>query len=59
LKKQAINNLRYNLKDNVNSYILQQDGSYVIKEQNGEPPFNIHKEFYNINKEIVSEAALF
>jgi polyphosphate kinase len=59
LKKQAINNLRYNLKDNVNSYILQQDGSYVIKEQNGEPPFNIHKEFYNITKEIVAEASLF
>jgi polyphosphate kinase len=59
LKKQAINNLRYNLKDNVNSYVLQEDGSYVIKELNGEAPFNIHKEFYNITKEIVMEANLF
>jgi polyphosphate kinase len=59
LKKQAINNLRYNLKDNVNSYCMQEDGSYVIKEISGEPPFNIHKEFYNITKEIVMEAELF
>jgi polyphosphate kinase len=59
LKKQAINNLRYNLLDNVNSYILKEDGSYVIKEQNGAPPFNIHKEFYNVTKEVVMEAALF
>jgi polyphosphate kinase len=59
LKRQAINNLRYNLKDNVNSYILKEDGSYVLKEQQGEPPFNIHKEFYNITKDIVMEAKLF
>lgn len=59
LKRQAINNLRYNLKDNVNSYILNEDGTYVLKDQNGERPFNIHKEFYNITKEIVMEAKLF
>jgi polyphosphate kinase len=59
LKKQAINNLRYNLKDNVNSYIMQEDGSYIIKEQNGEPPFNIHKEFYHVTRDIVMEAKLF
>jgi polyphosphate kinase len=59
LKKQAINNLRYNLKDNVNSYVLQEDGSYLIKDPDGEPPFNIHKEFYNITKEIVMDANIF
>lgn len=57
LKKQAINNLRYNLKDNVNSYIMREDGSY-IKKQNDDPPFNIHKEFYHVTKEIVMEAKL-
>jgi polyphosphate kinase len=31
LKKQAMNILRYNLKDNVNSYSMREDGSYVIK----------------------------
>lgn len=59
LKKQAINNLRYNLKDNVNSYVMKEDGSYVIKAPNGEPPFNIHKEFYHVTKEIVMGANLF
>ena len=59
LKRQAINNLRYNLKDNVNSYIMQEDGTYVIKEHNGEPEFNIHKEFYHVTKDIVMNAKLF
>ena len=59
LKKQAINNLRYNLKDNVNAYRMNEDGTYTKKEINGEAPFNIHKEFYNVTKEVVMEANLF
>jgi len=59
LKKQAINNLRYNLKDNVNAYVMKEDGSYVVKGSNGEPPFNIHREFFHVTKEIVMEAKLF
>lgn len=59
LKRQAINNLRYNLKDNVNSYTLQEDGTYVMKGLNDEPPFNIHKEFYHVTRNIVMEANLF
>jgi polyphosphate kinase len=59
LRQQAINNLRFNLKDNVNAYIMQEDGSYIVKEQTGEPAFNMHKEFYNLTKEIVEEAKLF
>jgi polyphosphate kinase len=59
LKKQAINNLRYNLRDNVNSYLMKEDGSYAKKEPNGDPPFNIHKQFYHISKEIVTHANLF
>ncbi len=59
LRKQATNILRYNLKDNVNSYTMQEDGKYVIKEQNGEPPFNIHREFYNVTKEIIQDVKLF
>ncbi len=58
LRKQAINVLRYNLKDNVNSYTMQEDGSYKIKEHNGEPPFNMHKEFYNVTKEVVEAVKL-
>ena len=59
LRKQAINNLRFNLMDNVNSYVMQEDGTYVIKEEPGKPAYNIHREFYNITKEIVAEADLF
>lgn len=59
LKKQAINNLRYNILDNENSYIMQEDGSYNREGLNGDAPFNIHKEFYNVTKEIVMAAKLF
>jgi len=59
LKKQAINNLRYNLKDNVNSYVMNEDGTYRVKELNGEQPFNIHREFFHITREIVTQAYLF
>jgi polyphosphate kinase len=59
LRKQAMNILRYNLRDNVNAYTMKEDGTYVIKEQNGEEPFNIHKEFYKVSKEIIQDVKLF
>jgi len=59
LKKQAINNLRYNLMDNVNSYIMQEDGTYVLEDPNGDPPFNVHREFFAVTREIVMTANLF
>lgn len=59
LKKQAINNLKYNLKDNVNSYIMQEDGTYVLEDPNGDPPFNVHHEFFAVTREIVMQASLF
>lgn len=59
LKKQATNILRYNLKDNVNSYIMHEDGTYTKKDSQGSPPFNVHKEFYNITREIIEEVKLF
>ncbi|MBI1768427.1 MAG: polyphosphate kinase 1 [Bacteroidetes bacterium] len=59
LRKQAMNILDFNLRDNVNSYTMQEDGSYRIREQNGEPLFNMHKEFYTVSKEVIQEANLF
>jgi polyphosphate kinase len=59
LKKQAMNILKYNLLDNVNAYIMQEDGCYLKKEQNGEAPFNIHKEFFNVTPEVIKEVTLF
>jgi polyphosphate kinase len=51
IQRQIKNILQYNLMDNVNSYVMQVDGSYVKKELNGAPAFNVHKEFYNVNKD--------
>lgn len=59
LRKQVMNILRYNLKDNVNAYTMREDGTYVIKEQNGEPPFNIHREFYEVTRDIIKDVTLF
>ena len=59
LKKQAINNLEFNLRDNINSYWMEEDGTYVKEELNGQSPFNIHKEFYDVTKETIANAKLF
>jgi polyphosphate kinase len=59
LRKQAMNILRYNLWDNVNSYQMKEDGTYAIKEQNGEAPFNVHTEFYKVTREVIQEVKLF
>ncbi len=59
LKQEAINILVYCLKDNHNSYTMQEDGSYVVKHTNGEPPFNIHESFYKVTKEEIMKASLF
>jgi polyphosphate kinase len=59
LRKQVMNILRYNLKDNVNAYTMREDGTYVIKEQYGEPPFNVHKEFYEVTREVIKDVTLF
>lgn len=60
LRMQCINILAYNFKDNVNAYVLQEDGSYQHKEPNeGEERFNIHQEFYKVTEEIVRQARIF
>lgn len=59
VKQEVINVLAYNLKDNVNAYELQEDGSFIKCSTNGEPPFNIHQEFYKVSPEIIKKAKLF
>jgi polyphosphate kinase len=54
-----MNILRFNLKDNVNTYAMREDGTYVLKERNGEAPFNVHKDFYGVTKAMVKEVELF
>jgi len=58
LKKQVINMLSYNLNDNVNAYVMHEDGSYTLKELDGEYPFNIHKEFFRVNVDDLQMARL-
>lgn len=59
VKKQAINILAYNLRDNVNTYIMQEDGEYTLVDRGKVRAFNIHKEFYNVNREEIEKVKLF
>ncbi len=60
VKQQAINILDYNLRDNVNSYELLEDGHYVkCAEKGEEESFDIHKEFFHVTLEEVMKAKLF
>jgi polyphosphate kinase len=60
VKQQVIQILDYNLRDNVNSYELLEDGNYVkCKEKEGEESFDIHKRFFNVTMEEVMKTKLF
>ena len=59
LEKQLMNILAYNLRDNVNSYVMQEDGSYVMKQPaQGEAEFNIHQEFFELDINQVTQVDL-
>jgi len=59
LEKQLMNILAYNLKDNVNSYVMQEDGTYLAKQPVGdEPEFNVHQEFFTLDAEKVMQVQL-
>ncbi|AWL09795.1 Polyphosphate kinase [Aquirufa nivalisilvae] len=53
-KNMAITILLWNLRDTINSYEMQEDGSYWKVESND--PFNIHQAFYEIKEDdLVSQ----
>ncbi len=58
LKQQLVNILHYNLKDNVNTYLMNEDGTYTQAETSEAEPFDIHKEFYEVQKENMIKASL-
>ncbi len=59
LEKQLMNILAYNLKDNVNSYRMLEDGTYMAKEpKEGEEEFNIHHEFFHVTQDIIDKVQL-
>lgn len=62
VKQQAIHILDWNLKDNVNAYTMQEDGSFkkcASPTECGEATFDIHKKFFEVNATEVMEARLF
>ncbi|HLF34977.1 MAG TPA: polyphosphate kinase 1 [Cyclobacteriaceae bacterium] len=59
VRKQAINILKCNMKDNMNSYNMNEDGTYTPRFPNGEPPFDLHREFYKVKLDEVKKAVLF
>ena len=58
IKKQVITILNYNLRDNMNSYVLQEDGSYKKKEFNKNNKFNIFEEFYSLNSKKINDSII-
>ncbi len=60
VKQETIMMLAYNLKDNVNTYELKEDGTYVkCKIGSGDTPFDIHKEFFEVKPKDVESARIF
>lgn len=59
MKQESINILDYNLKDNMNSYVLLEDGTYMKTIPGTDAPFDIHKEFFHVTRSIVQKARLF
>ncbi|CAG5069538.1 Polyphosphate kinase [Dyadobacter sp. CECT 9623] len=60
VRQEAIHILAYSLMDNVNSYELQEDGSYIKCEiEDGVEPLNVHKAFYNVTLDEVLRTHLF
>jgi polyphosphate kinase len=58
LKQETINILACNIKDNMNSYFVLEDGNYVKEMLNGDRPFNIHEHFFKVTEEEVANATL-
>jgi len=58
LKQETINILACNIKDNMNSYFVLEDGNYVKETLNGDRPFNIHEHFFYVTEEEVANATL-
>ncbi len=59
VKKQAMNILSYNLRDNMNTYLMQEDGSYQLIDRGESSPFDIHKEFFRVTLDELKKVKLF
>lgn len=62
VKHQIIHILDYNLRDNVNAYELQEDGTYVrvlCSLGSDEQPFDIHQRFFEVREKTNEPIVLF
>jgi polyphosphate kinase len=62
IKHQVIHILDYNLRDNVNAYELQEDGTYkrvVCSLSSEEPIFDIHQRFFELTEQQYEPILLF
>jgi polyphosphate kinase len=59
IQKEVINMLNYNLMDNVNAYVMKEDGTYEMKKSSSKNSFNVHKEFFKVSREEIEQAVLF
>ncbi len=59
VRKQATNILSYNLRDNVNTYEMHENGEYKPVERGKAAAFNIHKEFFRVTREELDKVKLF
>jgi polyphosphate kinase len=50
LKKEVINILAYNLRDNVNAYKMNETGNYEKIPAEGKEIFNVHEEFFKVTE---------
>lgn len=58
-KQQVINSLAYDLRDNVNSYLMQNDGTYEKITPGKVVPFNIHRAFFHVAPHKIMDTRLF
>ncbi len=58
-EKEFIAILDYSLRDEMNSFLLQEDGTYKSAELKSNKPFNVHDAFYKMTEKEVSKIKLF
>lgn len=62
IKQQAIHILDYNLRDNVNAYLMQENGTFqkcTSPENCNESPFDIHERFFEVKPSDIEGVTLF
>jgi len=58
-KRQAIAILDYNMRDNYNAYIMQENGNFVRFENKKEPVFDSHQRFFDLSEDDLKKTGLF